>query len=70
MLAIGNNELGEKLGKTILCPHCQEKHPIKHGTDSKGNVSKLLSFYDCGENSYLAGIEGKSIMHNFKKGEL
>lgn len=65
MLAIGNDELGEKLGDTIICPKCGEEHPIKFGKqempDGTWVETKLLSFYRCGDKSYLAGIKGQRV---------
>lgn len=63
MLAVGPEDLGEKVGKSIKCPHCGEEHPIKYGTqempDGTWRETKMLAFYTCGEKSYLAGIDGQ-----------
>lgn len=65
MLAIGNNELGEKLGDTIICPKCGEEHPIEFGKkqllDDTWIETKILSFYFCGGKPYLAGIDGQRV---------
>lgn len=67
MFAIGNDELEEcvAIGETIVCPHCQEIHDIKYGdeimSDGTKKPSKILAFYTCGNNIYLAGIDGKMI---------
>lgn len=63
MLAIGADELGENLGDTIKCPHCKGKHPIEFGKkrqpDGTWEESRLLSFYTCGDKTYLAGVNGR-----------
>lgn len=55
MFAVGKNELEKckPLGDFILCDLCGKRHKIEHGT--------LLSFYRCGDKSYLAGIDGKDM---------
>jgi DNA-directed RNA polymerase subunit RPC12/RpoP len=69
MLAVGQEELGEQLGKLITCPHCDKKHRVKFGNEVRADgsevPSKLLSFYKCSRTgkTYLAGINGQSIMH-------
>lgn len=63
MLAVGANELGEKIGNSYLCPRCGEEHPIEYGKqempDGTWKETKLLAFYKCGDKSYLAGIDGR-----------
>jgi hypothetical protein len=66
MLAIGKNELGEELSNTIECPHCSKEHKIFYSKTLEGKKGSL-SFYKCGEDSYLCGIEGKSVMDRFLK---
>jgi len=67
MLAIGNDELesNSEIGETIQCKHCGKVHKIKYGdevlSDGTRKPSKLLSFYNCGDKTYLAGIKGKAI---------
>lgn len=67
MFAIGADELKEKqdLGDFILCKHCGQRHIIEYGHTVKEDgtkvPTKLLAFYKCGENTYLAGINGKDI---------
>ena len=67
MFAIGNDEIeaAPKLGDFILCSMCGERHKIKYGKtilpDGTKKPSKLLAFYKCGKNNYLAGINGKDI---------
>lgn len=70
MFAIGHDELGPPLNDTIKCPHCGADHAIENSGPSKtissdGTVgvgpAGMLQFYRCGENLYLAGIQGRSI---------
>jgi len=65
MLAVGNNELGEKLGEVYQCPHCGEEHEIHYGkkqvVDGSWVLTKMLSFYKCGDKTYLAGIDGRKL---------
>jgi len=62
-LAVGNDELGDKLSKTISCPHCSEQHDIKCSSEDSANEGKTvtLQFYKCGDTTYLAGINGKAM---------
>lgn len=60
-IAVGNDELGDPLGATIVCPRCGQAHPIRLATDAAGNPSQLLQFYECGTTMYLAGIRGYAI---------
>lgn len=66
MLAIGKNELGQVLTDTIICPHCQQEHSVELSKTMDGKPGSL-SFFKCGDNTYLCGIEGQSIMHKFNK---
>lgn len=67
MFAIGNEELAMKrdIGKTIKCKICNGTHDIQYGDeilkDGTKIKSKLLAYYKCGNESYLAGIDGKLI---------
>ena len=64
-LAVGNDELENmpKLDKTIKCWMCGKRHKVKYGdeilSDGTKKPSKLLAFFNCGKNAYLAGINGK-----------
>jgi phage terminase large subunit GpA-like protein len=72
MLAIGNEELDKYpvMGKSVKCPHCGKRHKVLYGKkvlpDGTTEPSKALAFYKCGDNKYLAGIDGKNIMERFK----
>ena len=63
MFSISNDE--EKrlppLGETVTCPKCQQAHEVLYGTNDKGEESRLLGFYKCGDTTYLAGINGKDV---------
>ena len=65
ILAIGEEQLGNELGETYECPRCGEKHQITYGKkkleDGTWVETKMLSFYKCGERTYLAGIDGRKI---------
>jgi hypothetical protein len=69
-LAIGNNDLGDPIGETITCPHCGGTHEIEYGTKktlqadgtwSEAVTSKLLGFYKCGDDLYLASLNGRAL---------
>lgn len=69
-IAVGANELKERLAAEIKCPVCGCMHPVEQSGPSKYYDSEtgewkvgpagLLQFYCCGEKTYLAGIEGKA----------
>lgn len=65
MMIIGNDELGPALEDTIKCPKCGQEHPIEYGEetlrDGTRRPSKLLAFYRCDGNLYLAGINGRAL---------
>ena len=72
MLAIGNDELGEKLGKMVKCPHCHKRHLVKTSyaqrLNEKGNWEESemnMQSYKCGKKAYICGIDGQSIMDRF-----
>ena len=61
-MAVGNDELGEKIGDKAVCPHCGELHVVEFGTDSKtGKISEMLGFVSCEGSRYLVAIDGKKI---------
>lgn len=63
-LAVGNDELGDKVEPIIDCPHCNGKHKIESWfEDSKSSMPENLSLqtYKCGESSYVYGINGRKI---------
>lgn len=65
MIAIGPEELGARMGKTILCPQCGLAHPIEYGDEVLEDGTKVpstfLSFYRCQGKAYLVGVNGRAI---------
>jgi hypothetical protein len=55
-LAVGNDELGDPVGKTEICPGCKKKHRVR----MLGGIGGL-AVLQCGKKSYLVGIKGKKI---------
>lgn len=70
-VAIGNDELGELIGETVKCPLCDGEHEVQYGEniakDGTRTPSKLLGFYRCNGISYLCAVDGRSVMHKFKR---
>lgn len=70
-VAIRSDELGIEIGEQVDCPHCGWQHPVQQGQakqpDGTYKESRLLSFYNCGEKSYLCAVRGHSVMHKFKQ---
>ena len=64
-LAIGNDELKGPLGDNIICPHCSKEHPLEYGRermpDGTMRIIKAISFYCCGDKTYVGGINGMAI---------
>jgi len=66
-MAVGNEELGDTVGDTIMCPICGEQHEVKSSTGKPiGKVPPnyqptTLQFYNCGKKSYLCGIDNRKI---------
>ncbi len=65
-VSFGNDELEAaidlKKDDTIVCPHCTKFHKVKCGIDTKtGKETDTLLFYNCGEKTYLAGVNGKKV---------
>jgi len=64
-VAFGNDELEKlpdiKKGDIIVCPHCGGKHKVEAFKDKNGNDTNTLA-YECGEELYLAGVDGKNVM--------
>lgn len=64
-IGFGNEQLENqpivKKGDEIICPDCGMLHKIKYGKDSDGNESDMLGFYNCGEKTMLASINGKLV---------
>jgi hypothetical protein len=68
MYAIGNGELEAlpEIGETVQCPRCGEIHEVVYFDtvlpDGSTEPSSTLAFYKCGEKSYLAAVNGKSVV--------
>lgn len=66
MFVIGNEELkgkpALKEGMGIECPHCHGLHTVECGKDGNGKKTSLILYYKCGEKTFLAGIDGKSLL--------
>lgn len=66
-IAFGNDELDgkEEIGNTIICERCGETHEVRYGNevleDGTKVPSKMLAFVDCGDSTYLVGLDGKRI---------
>lgn len=73
MISFGNQELDESpplhSGEAILCPTCGQSHVVKGGIDKHTGEETTLLFYKCGRTAYLAGIDGRNIMHRFMREE-
>lgn len=70
-MAIGPNNIGPKLSSTIECEMCGQLHEIKDSigttTDEHGNkkiIKGSLHYFTCGGQTYIVGINGKSIVSN------
>lgn len=67
MMAVGNDELenAEPIDDTIKCGLCGGEHKVENGNKilEDGSVvpSNAVSFYKCGDKSFLCGIKGKRI---------
>ena len=64
-VAIGNDELGEKVGKTLKCKRCGKRHKVRYGervlSDGARQPSKMAGFIKCRGKAYLVAINGKRI---------
>jgi hypothetical protein len=63
-LAIGNEELGKKVGTKAKCPHCKKLHKVLYGKRKEGNkwvASKMLGYVKCGKEAYIVAIDGKEM---------
>lgn len=57
-MVVGVNDLGEPLGETIKCSICGESHKVEH--------LYSISYYTCGDNSYVCGIDRRSFNETTK----
>lgn len=65
MFAVGNSELGEKLGATVWCRKCGGRHRVKYSERALDDGSRvrdgLLAFVKCGGKAYIIGVNGRQI---------
>ena len=63
-IGFGNDQLKDappiKEGDEILCPHCLGTHIIKTAMSDKGTMG--IQYYNCGDKTYLAGLNERLIM--------
>lgn len=68
-IAVGEDELGEPT-EIIRCAMCSADHPVEYGTSrtlmpdgawSDPKLSRLLGFFRCGTETYLATISGRGL---------
>lgn len=66
-IAIGADELGEPT-EVAQCAVCAGEHPVEYGTSrtlltdgtwSEPRPSRLLGFYQCGDDLFVATINGR-----------
>ena len=76
-VAFGNDELREAAtlgeGDGVACAHCGGRHRVEaarvtQSTDPARVGETGLMFYRCGDDTYLAGLDGKNVMHLFGEG--
>jgi len=66
-LARGNDELkdNENVEEFEICPNCGEQRKVRYGEtinkDGSRTENKTLAFIECGNGSYLVGINGKRL---------
>lgn len=63
-IAVSNDQFDAMppISDTVQCWVCGGEHPVDkdYGTDADGNATKtFLSFFKCGGETYLCGINGK-----------
>lgn len=61
-LAVGNEELGKKVGDKAKCPKCKKMHVIEYGERKKGNkwiASTSIGVVTCKGEAYLVAINGR-----------
>lgn len=55
-IAVGNDQLGDALKKTHMCPECHKRHAVQH--------SSCLSWVKCPKSleCYIIGMDGCEII--------
>lgn len=63
-IAFGNEELKDvlRIGDWIECPHCDDRHRVIGGKRPDGTETDAMLGYRCGDNVWLAGVNGKNTM--------
>lgn len=65
-IGFGNEQLEKQPilrdGDGIICPHCGDVHHVQAGINDKGQKTDSLLSFNCGEETCLAGINGKLII--------
>lgn len=63
-IAVSADELGLELraGDSVHCRLCEGFHEVKNAKDQSGADTNLLMFYECGGDSYLAGVGGRALL--------
>jgi hypothetical protein len=61
MLAISTAELkaAPPIAEDVRCWICGETHPVESASDPDKPDSTVLSFFRCGNATYLCGVNGK-----------
>ena len=62
-IAIGNDELTEPLGDSVICYVCGASHPVTYGRrimqDGSRVPDRSAAFVQCRGKTYLVGVDGK-----------
>lgn len=66
-VAFGNEELKDVLhvGDWVECPHCDDRHRVIGGKREDGTETDVILAYKCGGKTWVAGVNGKSIMKKY-----
>jgi hypothetical protein len=66
MLVISNAELkaAPPVAEHVQCWICGETHPVESASDQNKPDSIVLSFFRCGNATYLCGVNGKEFRSN------
>lgn len=61
-ISVGQGELDDneklKKGDVIQCPHCTGGHPVVLGRAKDDSETDSVMYYNCGETTYLCGVNG------------
>jgi hypothetical protein len=71
VVSFGNEELDKclpvKAGDTIECKRCGQDHELVAMTDAKTGEPTTTLAYRCGGKPFLGAVNGKLVVHLFKK---